>query len=77
VVAFANEGIKSILEFIHNNPGKRVSQISELTNIPAKTIERWIKQLKEQGHIEFRGSKKTGGYYAKTKQNTINGKCCE
>ena len=27
-----------------------------------KTVERWIKQLKEEGKIEFRGSPKKGGY---------------
>ena len=58
-----NEGIKSILEFIQSNLGQRVSQISQSTGIPAKTLERWIKQLKEQNKIEFRGSKKTGGYW--------------
>jgi len=34
-------------------------------NKPAKTIERWIKKLREKGKIEFRGSKKAGGYYKK------------
>jgi len=38
-----NEGINRILEFIRKNPGKRVIEISAATNIPSKTIERWIK----------------------------------
>ena len=29
-----------------------------------KNIERWLKQLKENGQIEFRGATKTGGYHA-------------
>jgi ATP-dependent DNA helicase RecG len=32
-------------------------------NIPLRTVERWLKQLKENGQIEFRGAAKTGGYY--------------
>jgi ATP-dependent DNA helicase RecG len=28
-----------------------------------RTIERWLKQLREAGKIEFRGAAKTGGYY--------------
>jgi len=30
---------------------------------PSKTIERWLKKLKDEGKIEFKGSSKTGGYY--------------
>jgi len=52
-----------MFEFIQHNPGQRVSQISQSTGIPAKTLKRWIKQLKEQNKIEFRGSKKIGGYW--------------
>jgi ATP-dependent DNA helicase RecG len=36
---------------------------------PAKTIERWIKQLRDEGEIEYRGSKKTGGYFVKATRN--------
>jgi len=28
-----------------------------------KTIERWLKQLKEQGEIVFSGSRKSGGCF--------------
>jgi len=57
-----NEGINMIIEFIRKNPGKRVTEIAAATNIPSKTIERWIKKLKEQGKITFSGARKTGGY---------------
>ncbi|MCX5829168.1 MAG: putative DNA binding domain-containing protein [Deltaproteobacteria bacterium] len=59
-----NEGINRTLEFIRKNPGKRVIEIAAATNIPSKTIERWIKKLKEQGKITFNGARKTGGYFA-------------
>ncbi len=37
--------------------------MAAILNIPSKTIERWIKKLKEQGEITFSGSRKTGGYF--------------
>ena len=61
----SHEGIKSLYTFIQENPSLRVSQIEKKLNIPAKTLERWIKQLKDQGKIEYIGSNKTGGYIAR------------
>jgi len=59
----ANEGINRLLEFIRKNPGKRVVEIAAVLNVPSKTIERWIKKLKEQGVIVFSGPRKSGGYF--------------
>jgi ATP-dependent DNA helicase RecG len=58
-----NEGISQLLEFIRKNSGKRVVEIAAALNVPSKTIERWIKKLREQGEIVFTGSRKTGGYF--------------
>ncbi len=58
-----SEGIKSLLVYIGNSPGMRIKVIAHGINRPAKTIERWIKKLREEGRIDFIGSKKTGGYY--------------
>ncbi len=60
-----NEGIKNLYDFIKSTPNKRVSQISKELNIPQKTLERWIKQLKDEDKVEYKGSKRTGGYFAK------------
>ena len=60
-----NEGINVLYDFIKHNPAQRVSQIQKNLNTPAKTLERWIKQLRDQEKIEYWGSKKTGGYYVK------------
>ena len=60
-----NEGIKFLYEYIKNNPNQRISQIQNILNTPSKTLERWIKELKDKNKIEYRGSKKTGGYFAK------------
>ena len=60
-----SEGVNKLLIYITNNPGERIPEISKKTGIPAKTLERWIKVLRELGKIEFRGSSKTGGYFKK------------
>ncbi|MBQ7742033.1 MAG: helix-turn-helix transcriptional regulator [Bacteroidaceae bacterium] len=60
-----NKGQKAVLTAIQQKPGLRVPKLFELTDIPAKSIERHIKVLIESNLIEHRGSKKTGGYYAK------------
>jgi ATP-dependent DNA helicase RecG len=58
-----SEGINLLLEHIRSAPGRRISQMADRLGIPAKTIERWIADLKRHGRIEYRGSKKAGGYY--------------
>ena len=60
-----NEGINELLGFIRNEPGRRIPQLSKELRIPAKTIERWIRGLKSRGLVEYRGSNRTGGYFAK------------
>jgi len=57
------EGINLLLEHIQSAQGRRIPQMADRLGIPAKTIERWIADLKRQGRIEYRGSKKAGGYY--------------
>jgi len=57
-----------ILLAIHQKPGMRVPEIEKTTKIPVKTIERYLKKLKEAHLIEFRGTSfQTGGYYSTIK----------
>lgn len=58
------EGVKSLLDHIKENPGLRTTQIEKQLGVPVKTLERWLKQLKDQNKIEFKGAPKTGGYYS-------------
>ncbi len=59
-----NEVLSDVLNLIIQNPGIKVATIIEKTgNLGKRTIERYLKQLKESGMIEYRGSLKTGGYY--------------
>lgn len=58
-----NEGVNRLKIFISNNPGKRTNQMVNAGIAPQKTIERWVKKLKDDGSIEFIGSPKSGGYF--------------
>ena len=60
-----NSGVKELFEFIKNNPSLKANQISHSLNIPLRTIQRWIKQLKNENKIDFQGSSKIGGYVAR------------
>jgi ATP-dependent DNA helicase RecG len=60
-----SEGLKSLLEYITNNPGTNAINISDKLDKPLKTIERWIKILKKENKLEYRGSRKLGGYFKK------------
>jgi ATP-dependent DNA helicase RecG len=70
VIEGVNEGvtgdIEGLFQYIEKNPGKRVPQISKVLKVPAKTLERWLSQLKSESKVEYRGSAKTGGYFIKT-----------
>ncbi|MDY0208192.1 MAG: ATP-binding protein [Pseudomonas sp.] len=59
-------GVNSLFDFIQVNPGLSAKAISDKLNVPQRTIERWIKSLREREQIEFRGAPKTGGYFIKT-----------
>jgi ATP-dependent DNA helicase RecG len=60
-----NEGVNKLYMTIRKHPNKRVPFYATELNTSEKNIERWIKQLKEEGKIEFQGSPRTGGYIAK------------
>ncbi|MBE0492569.1 MAG: hypothetical protein IBX44_10035, partial [Sulfurospirillum sp.] len=59
-----NGGINELCNFIKENEGLSAVVLGEKLNTPLRTIQRWIKQLKDENKIEYRGSKKTGGYFA-------------
>ena len=57
-------GVTDLLIYIQLHPGQRASDIAKGLNLPLRTVERWLKKLKETKAIEFRGASKTGGYFA-------------
>ena len=61
-----NVGVNSVLDHIKTHQPISAKSLSKyFDTVTQRTIERWIKQLKENGKIVFKGSPKTGGYYAK------------
>jgi ATP-dependent DNA helicase RecG len=63
-VAHIDGGVNGLLAYIHANPGKRASELAASLDTPLRSIERWLKQLKVDGKVEFRGAAKTGGNYS-------------
>jgi len=57
-------GVKELLVFIENNPGLSAKAISEAMGTPLRTVERWLKTLREQRLVEFKAAPRTGGYVA-------------
>jgi len=62
-----SEGVNALLAFIHEEAGLRAPELARRMSTSRKNVERWLKQLKTQQAIEFRGAPKTGGYYPKQK----------
>jgi ATP-dependent DNA helicase RecG len=60
-----NEGVISLYALIKSQPNNRSTFFADKLNTSVKNIERWLKQLKDEDRIEFRGAPKTGGYFAK------------
>ena len=53
----------AILTTLDKNPGLRTTAINDKTGIPAKSIERYLSDLKRRGLIVYKGSSGSGGYY--------------
>jgi len=53
-------GVSTLLGFIKENPGKKTAEIRNALNLPQRTLERLLKQLRDEDKIEFRGAPKTG-----------------
>ncbi|MCF8037538.1 MAG: hypothetical protein K9K62_11755 [Desulfobacteraceae bacterium] len=63
-------GVNNLLDFIKANPGKKSREIKAALNLPQRTLERWLKELREQKKIKFQGPPKTGGIIFWMKNST-------
>ena len=61
----ANETVTAVEEVVAANPGIKIMAIVEKTSKSRATVTRALATLKEKGRIIYRGSDKTGGYFAK------------
>jgi len=71
-----SKGVKEklviLLRAIASNEGNRAPDYKEATGLAGSSLERYLKQLKDSGLIEFRGeASQTGGYFLtkKPKEN--------
>ena len=60
-----NELESLILTFLEKKPGAKGYEIAEYIPKGAATTERYLRSLKDNELIEYKGSRKTGGYYKK------------
>ena len=58
-----NDTERVVLDFIQSSPGITANLLIEKTNKSVRTIRRSVKSLIDKNFVEYRGSKKTGGYY--------------
>ena len=61
----ANETVRAVEEVIAANPGVKIIAIVAKVGKSRATVTRALATLKERGRIVYRGSDKTGGYFAK------------
>ena len=65
----ADEGVNEleslIRTFLEKKPGAKGYEIAEYIQKGAATTERYLRSLKDKELIEYKGSRKTGGYYKK------------
>jgi len=61
--------LKNILHFINENPLVQTDAIKQFSKKGKRTIERYLKILKDNDLIEYVGSDKTGGYKIKNNKN--------
>ena len=54
-----------MLSLVEKNPGLRSKDLAALAGKSIPTISRFLKGLKDNGKIEFRGAPKNGGYFVK------------
>jgi ATP-dependent DNA helicase RecG len=55
-----------IVHAIENHPGIKREGLLLETKIPLRTIDRFLQHLKRESQIEYRGSRKTGGWFIKS-----------
>ncbi len=67
-----NEGVKLLYAAVVQNPGKRANELATYIGRSVQSVERYVKILKADGKIEFRGAPKNGGYYAIPENRPLN-----
>ena len=61
-IVVKKQATKQVLAFINARPGCKNPDITEHFHLSQSTVNRILRQLKEEGLITYEGAKKTGGY---------------
>ena len=56
----------AIFQYISAHPGSKLPDIMEGTKIPKSTVTRYLKTLQQEGHVQYEGNKRVGGYRVKS-----------
>ena len=64
-VGAVNGAAKRILQYVSKSPGCRANMTASALELPLRTVQRYLGQLKKQAQIEFRGASRNGGYFPK------------
>lgn len=54
-----------LYQTIRTTPGLNAPALAGILSTSLRTIQRYLKQLADEGKIEFKGATKNGGYYIK------------
>ena len=60
----AKEKTDTVLKYIKEHAGSQTKEIADNTQYSSSTVERCLAELRKQGLVKYKGSKKTGGYHA-------------
>ena len=58
----SQEKTDTVLQYIKEHAGSQTKEIAENTQFSPTTVERCLAELRKQGLVKYKGSKKTGGY---------------
>ena len=63
-----SESSEKVINLIRSNPHITASELANSISISSRAIEKIIESLKESGHIERKGSRKTGHWVIKSSE---------
>ena len=59
----SKEKTDTVLKYIKEHAGSQTKEIADNTQYSSSTVQRCLAELRKQGLIQYKGSKKTGGYH--------------
>lgn len=60
-----SSALRDVYLIVRSNPGIKIKQVADARGRSESTVGKQLVELSEKGMIEYRGDKRTGGYYPK------------